>query len=492
MKSIETLRKDVLAGVILFLVALPLSLGIAQACGLPPVLGLFTGVIGGLVVTVLSPSRFSVSGPAAGLVTIMIGASETLGSFSLLLVAIVMAGLIQIFLACIRAGRWVTMVPGSVINGMLVAIGLLLISQQIPTALGYQETTEMGDAVGMNAWFSPVTVIIALSSLFLLFIWETKMVKRVGWLHAIPAPLMVVIWGLGMMFVGDRWFPSSVSDVVRVTLPSFENFDAFTAQFVAPDWRNALTNTSVYMIAITIALVASLETLLSLEALKKLKPQNPDPSANKELYAQGVGNTLSGLLGCLPITAVIVRSSVNVNANAQTKLSILVHGVLLFVCALFFSNLMSKIPMACLAVILLHTGYKLAAPKIFFMQWSKGKHAFISFMVTVAGIMVFGMLSGIAIGLGAQMIFSLYKSQRNAILLNGYDDHYVLSFQKSLTFMHAPRLKEILDQIPEDSVVIVEHHQQENLEPEVKTVLEDFYRTSSDRRVTLHNWPVST
>lgn len=488
--NLSTLRQDIPAGLVVFLVALPLCLGIAQASGLPPFVGLLTGVIGGLVVTTFSPSKFAVSGPAAGLVTIVTGAIETLGSFSALLFALIIAGVLQFLLGVVRAGRFITLVPGTVIKGMLAAIGILLIIQQIPVALGTAGENELTSMMTGGAFtVSLSAIVVSVTGLFILWFWSTPTVKRFRVLSWIPGPLMAVLFGCLVTVAGGRMFPELVANLPRISLPSFDSLQTLTSELERPDWA-AWQNPAVYMIAATLAIVASLETLLSQEALKKLRPQNPAPSPDKEMRAQGIGNLLSGFLGGLPITAVIVRSSVNVSVGAQSKISILVHGVLLLVCGLFFSEVLNAIPLASLAAVLLHTGYKLAAPGLFVEHIRKGAQQYVPFLATIGGILLFGMLAGIGIGLATQMVFSIYKSHHNALLLTRYDDHYVLRFQQNLTFMHNPRLKGLLAQIPENSVVIVDHDNAEYIDPDVKAVLQDFGEEARKRGIVLNQWPV--
>ncbi|QCR35596.1 SulP family inorganic anion transporter [Nissabacter sp. SGAir0207] len=478
--TLSTLRHDIPAGVVVFLVALPLCLGIAQASGLPPFVGLLTGVIGGLVVTLFSPSRFAVSGPAAGLVTIVTAAMETLGSFSTLLLALILAGFLQILLGVARAGRFISLVPGSVIQGMLVAIGLLLIVQQIPVALGLPEG--QGDGLVI----SPAAAIIALVALLIMWLWTTPPLKRISWLTYVPGPLVAVLWGSLAVVFGERLLPEGA--LPRIALPAFTSFEALAGELVRPDWQ-AWRNPSVYLIAVTLALVASLETLLSQEALKKLKEQTPPPSPDKEMRAQGIGNLLSGFLGGLPITAVIVRSSVNVNTGARSKMSILLHGVLLLICGLFFSGLLNTIPLAVLAAVLLYTGYKLASPAIWLAQWKQGWAQYVPFVTTVAGIMLLGMLAGIGVGLLAQLLCSTYKSHANALQLSRYDNHYVVRFQQNLTFLHNPRLHRLLAEIPDNSVVMVDRENADYIDPDVRALLSEFREKAATRNITLNRWP---
>lgn len=481
--NLNTLRQDIPAGLVVFLVALPLCLGIAQASGLPPFAGLLTGVIGGLLVTALSPSRFAVSGPAAGLVTIVVASIETLGSFSAFLTALILAGLLQCLFGLLRAGRFIALVPGSVIKGMLAAIGILLIIQQIPVALGAAGDAELVSLVKGEFAFSASAMLVAGAGLLILWFWTTPFIKSVKVLSWIPGPLVAVLVGCLATVLGVGGLP-------RITLPAFDSMAALAAELETPDWL-AWQNPAVWVVALTLALVASLETLLSQEALKKLRPQHPAPSPNKEMFAQGVGNLTAGLLGAMPITAVIVRSSVNVSVGAQSKMSILLHGVLLLICGLWFSDLLNAIPLASLAAVLLYTGYKLATPRLLIEQMRMGAQQYVPFLATIGGIIVFGMLAGIGIGIVTQILFSLYQSHRNALQLTRYDDHYVLRFQQNLTFMHNPKLQGLLAEIPENSVVIVDHDNAEYLDPDVKAVLQDFGENADKRGIRLSQWPVA-
>ncbi|ADP10214.1 Sulphate transporter [Erwinia sp. Ejp617] len=488
--NLQTLRRDIPAGLVVFLVALPLCLGIAQACGLPPFVGLLTGVVGGLVVTTFSPSKFAVSGPAAGLVTIVTGEIESLGSFSALLLALIVAGVLQFMLGVVRAGRFISLVPGSVIKGMLAAIGILLIIQQIPVALGAAGENDLASLLTGSALnISLPAMAVALSGLLVLWLWTTAAVKKSRWLGWMPGPLVAVLLGCLATVFGGRLFPELAGNLPRISLPALDSITSLTGELQRPDWM-AWQNPAVYMVAVTLALVASLETLLSQEALQKIRVQHPAPSPDKELRAQGIGNALCGFLGGLPITAVIVRSSVNVGAGAQSKLSILIHGLLLLICGLWFSGLLNAIPLASLAAVLLYTGYKLASPGLFVSQIRQGTQQSVPFFATIGGILIFGMLAGIAIGFITQILFSTWRSQRNAMMLTRYDDHYVLRFQQNLNFMHNPRLKGLLAQIPENSVVIVDHDNAEYLDPDVTAVLQEFGDEAQQRGIQLTHWPV--
>ncbi len=488
--NLHTLRQDIPAGLVVFLVALPLCLGIAQASGLPPFAGLLTGVIGGLLVTALSPSRFAVSGPAAGLVTIVVASIQTLGSFSAFLTALILAGVLQCVLGLLRAGRFIGLVPGSVIKGMLAAIGILLIMQQITVALGAQGDAELVSLATGEMAFSPSAALVAAAGLAVLWLWTTPQIKAIKALSWIPGPLVAVLLGCMATVFGDRLLPGLSDGLPRIALPQFDSVAALAAELETPDWL-AWQEPAVWIVAVTLALVASLETLLSQEALKKLRPQHPAPSPNKEMFAQGVGNLTSGLLGAMPITAVIVRSSVNVSVGAQSKLSILIHGVLLLICGLWFSELLNAIPLASLAAVLLFTGYKLATPRLFVEQFRMGPQQSIPFLATIGGIIAFGMLAGIGLGIVTQVVCSLYKSHRNALQLTRHDDHYVLRFRQNLTFLHNPTLQGLLAEIPENSTVIVDHGNANYMDPDVKAVLQDFGENARERGIRLSQWPVA-
>lgn len=396
-----TIRSDILAGIIVFLVALPMNLGIAQACGLPPVLGVVTSVTGGLLVTLLSPSRYAVSGPEASMVTIILAASASLGSWPLLLTAIVLAGGLQLLMGWCKVGRWITLTPAPVIAGMLTAIGIMLITQQLPVALALDTSTFS---------LSPGALLLTVMALTILFAWDLPVIKRQRLLAMIPAPLVAVLAGALGLALMNGWTQLG-QGVKTVALPELSSLGEWRDALSHPDWQGALTQPRVWLVAVNIALVASLVTLLSQEALKKLKAQNPEPSSDRELYAQGAGNILSGLCGGLPVTSVIVRSSVNVNAGACTRLSAIIHCLLLLAVLLWFRGLISLIPMPVLASILIASGCKLAAPKVLVQQWRQGAFDFASFVVTLAGIIALDVLSGVALGVGAHLVGNALRSQ---------------------------------------------------------------------------------
>jgi MFS superfamily sulfate permease-like transporter len=484
------LRFDLPAGLVVFLVALPLSLGIAQASGVPPFVGLLTGVIGGIVVTLLSPSPFSVSGPAAGLVTIVTGAMLTLGDFSTFLFALLLAGILQLAFGLLRGGKLAALIPGAVIHGMLAAIGILLILQQLPLAMGYPSghgLSEKPSTGQLRRDIAPAAVMLTLGALLLIVFWGKSSLKQRLRLTALPGPLVAVLWGCLFVWLGQKIWPA-IGTLPRIELPEVDSLEALQGQFSLPNWQ-AWRNPAVYLVAITLAIVASLETLLSQEALKKMAPMMPEPSPDKELRAQGVGNCISGLLGGLPITAVIVRSSANVQAGARSRVSILLHGVLLLLSALLFAELLNSIPLASLAAVLIYTGFKLAHPRIFINLWRQGLQQFVPFAATLGGILVFGMLAGIAIGLVAQLLWSLYQSNRHALRLTRYDDHYLLQCQQNLTFLNKMRLKHLLGQIEHNSTVIIDCEGIHYLDDDIRAMLNEYRQTAAEKQISISLHP---
>ncbi|MGR8941134.1 MAG: SulP family inorganic anion transporter, partial [Gammaproteobacteria bacterium] len=372
------IKGDIPAGIVVFLIALPLCLGIALASGAPLFSGLIAGLVGGLIVAWLSGSQLSVSGPAAGLTVIVLNAIEQIGSFQGFLTALVIAGFLQLVLGFLRAGIIAAFFPSSVIEGMLAAIGLILIMKQLPHATGYDSSFEgdesyMADTAlsSLHAMIdslkaiSPGAVVISSVALLIMIIWELSWFKKRKLFTLIPGPLAAVAWGIAYNLTAMKLAPAwSVSPKHLVTLPVLESPAALFDQFLAPDW-SYLANPQIYTVAATVTIIASLETLLSLEAVDKLDPLKRLAPTNRELKAQGIGNMICGMIGGLPITAVIVRSSANINAGGRTRISSFMHGVCLLISLLFFAQYLNYIPLACLAAILLQTGYKLAKPKLF-------------------------------------------------------------------------------------------------------------------------------
>lgn len=477
--QILNLRSDVISGVVVFLVALPLCLGIAQAVGAPPLAGMLAGIIGGLLITSLSPSPLSVSGPAAGLITLMLTSVATLGSMSAFLTALVLAGVLQAIMGFLRIGRLAGLVPGTVIRGLLAAIGLMLIIKQLPVAIGY---------VPDNVWFrdlpfhifqdiTPGSIAIMMGSLMILLLWEMPFWQHTR-LRRIPAPLMVVAWGIAALFLlpqtGDWAIPLSQ----RVQFPALSLGNDWPLP--SPDW-SAFLRPEVYKVAFSLALIASLETLLSLEATAKIDPLRRAPHSDRELIAQGAGNLVSGLLGGLPLAAVIVRSSANIYAGARTRFSAFFHGLLLVLTVIFFAPFLNYIPLAALSAILIFTGYKLASPALFTTQWRMGLRTFIPFIVTVIAILALDILEGIALGGICALLLSVIATEKNTLMLTQRGNIWLLRIHQNITFMSKPQLCLLLDRIPDGSMVHIETATGVTLPADLLEVIANFQHQAKNR-----------
>ena len=493
---VRHIKDDLPAGLVVFLVALPLCLGVALASGAPLFSGLIAGMVGGLIVSWLSGSQLSVSGPAAGLTVIVFNAIESLGDFRALLLACVLAGILQLVLGYLRAGIIGAFFPAAVIKGMLAAIGLILIIKQIPHATGYDTNYEGDESYMMETAessfgelfialkaFSLGATIIAVISLVIIIAWDSHWIKSKAYLKFIPAPLVAVIWGvLYNIFAGIYAPEFAVSAKHLVTLPVFEQTSDIFKQIVFPD-LSYLTNPKLYKVAFTIAIIASLETLLSLEATDKLDPLKRLAPTNRELKAQGIGNIISGLLGGLPITAVIVRSSANINAGGKTSLSCFTHGVLLLLSVLFLAKFLNYIPLSCLSAILLHTGYKLAKPSLFKEHYQKGMSQFLPFVITVISILVSDLLMGIAIGMAVGLIFVMRANYHAAITLTQNGSHYVLAFHKDVSFLNKALLRKFILHIQENSTVVIDASQAKFIDHDILETVEDFIETAPDDNI---------
>jgi MFS superfamily sulfate permease-like transporter len=490
------IKDDFPAGIVVFLVALPLCLGIALASGAPLFSGLIAGLVGGLVVSGLSGSQLSVSGPAAGLTVIVFNSIETLGSFQGFLVACVLAGIMQIVLGYLKAGIIGAFFPSAVIKGMLAAIGLILIIKQIPHATGYDTSYEGDESYMMETptssfielfeAFSNITpgaVVISAVALLLLIIWEMPWFKKQPFLKLIPGPLVAVVWGVGYNLSALRFAPDwTVNENHMVKLPVSERPGDFFNNITLPDF-SYLTNPQVYIIAATLAIIASLETLLSLEATDKLDPLKRLAPTNRELKAQGVGNIISGLLGGLPITAVIVRSSANINAGGKTSQSSFIHGLFLLVSVMFFARYLNYIPLACLSAILLHTGYKLAKPSLFIEYYQKGVSQLLPFVITVLAILLTDLLKGMAIGLAFGLFFVIKANYSAAITLVQDRSHYVLSFNKDVSFLNKALLRKFILRIEENSTVTIDASKAKFIDHDILETIEDFLATAPDDNI---------
>jgi len=492
------LKDDLPAGIVVFLVALPLCLGIALASGAPLFSGLITGLVGGLIVSLLSGSQLAVSGPAAGLTVIVFKAIETLGSFQGLLVACVLAGILQLALGYLRAGIIGAFFPSAVIEGMLAAIGLILIIKQLPHATGFHSSYE-GDESYMKetarssfmdffdafSGISPGSVVISMVALLLLILWGTPWFKRQKLLTLIPGPLVAVLWGVGYNLVATKFAPAwAVSSEHLVKLPVSEKATDFFNNFMFPDF-SYLANPQVYVIAVTIAIIASLETLLSLEATDKLDPLKRIAPTNRELKAQGVGNIICGLIGGLPMTAVIVRSAASINAGGRTRISCFTHGLFLLLSVLFLAYYLNYIPLPCLAAILLHTGYKLANPRLFSHFYHKGMSQFMPFAITVLAILATDLLKGMAIGMVIGLFFVIKANYSAAITFIQDDSHYVLSFNKDVSFLNKALLRKFILRIPAYSRVTIDASKARFIDHDILETVEDFLAAAPDDNINV-------
>jgi len=502
--TLASARRDLPAGIVVFLVALPLCLGIALASGAPLFSGVIAGVVGGLVISLLSGSELSVSGPAAGLAVIVASAITSLGSFEAFTVAVVLSGFIQLAFGILRAGMIGDYIPNGVIKGMLAAIGIVIVLKQIPHALGY-DTDYLGDEAfrqsdQLNTFTSLIeafshlsiaAVAISMISLCLLILWEQPFMKRMTWTGIIPAPLIVVIGGVVINAAFGAWAPDLQLQSTEhlVTLPVAGSPAEFFGMFSLPDFRNAL-EVDVWIVALTVALVGSVETLLCIEATDKLDPEKRISDTNRELRAQGVGNTLSGLLGGLPVTSVIVRSSANVYAGARTRLSSFTHGVILLLAVALLASWLNRIPLAALASILLVVGYKLASRKVIMDMWHRGMSEFIPFAITVVAIVFTDLLTGIGIGLLAGVFFVVRSNYHAAITVVRDENNFLMRFSKDMSFVNKAALKRALRRIPDNAYVVVDGTKALYVDGDIYETFREFETAAGYRGIELeyHNF----
>ncbi|WP_168789728.1 SulP family inorganic anion transporter [Paraburkholderia aromaticivorans] len=469
--------RDMFAGTVVFLVALPLCLGIANASGVDPFAGLLSGIIGGLVVALLSGSHLSVSGPAAGLVVIVVDGMTRLGSFPSFLMAVLLAGAMQFGFGLLKAGRFAAYVPSSVIKGMLAAIGLLLIIKQAPLAAGLANGSASGTTGTIVTPFGAMSVAacaIAIVSLAILASWETRAARRFALVRHVPAPLAVVLFGISVTLLLDFAAPGFAPPLEhRVSLPSLASFAALDQAFNWPELTHLL-NPEVWRLAMTIAIVASLETLLSLEAVEQIDPKKRPVQPDRELKAQGIGNMVAGAIGGLPITSVIVRSSANVEAGAQSRWSAVVHGVLLLVSVFALTAVINLIPLASLATILIFTGLKLAKPSMFADAARQGLARFAPFVVTISAVLLTDLLMGIVLGIVCSIAFAIHAHMQRPITLAQHDDHFLLIFRKDVSFLAKVSLKEHLKAIPDGATVLLDGSRADFIDPDVREMIDEF------------------
>lgn len=488
------LKSDFSSGLVVFLVALPLCLGIAMASGAPLFSGIISGIVGGIVVGYLSKSHLSVSGPAAGLTAIVLTAITDLGAFDIFLTAVFVAGIIQLILGFIKAGSISNYFPTNVIEGMLAGIGVIIFLKQIPHAFGYDKDYE-GDLAFLQTdsenTFSELfqlighvqlgSIIITLLSLFILIAWtKVEFLKKI---KLVPPALVAVIVSilLNEFFIISGSSFSIKSDHL-VSLPVPNSIEEFKSIFILPNFA-ALANTKVWIIGVTIAVVASIETLLCVEAADRMDAQKRFTDTNVELKAQGIGNIISSLLGGLPMTSVVVRTTANNTAGAKSKLSTIIHGLLLTICVLSIPAILNKIPLATLAAVLLLIGYKLANPKTLFHFWAKGKYQFIPFIATLLAVVFTDLLKGVALGMIISIIFVLKGNMQRAYKFRKeeYHDGDIIHIElaQEVSFLNKAAIKNTLTSIPKKSKVVINATDTVYIAHDVLDLIKEFKKITS-------------
>ncbi len=494
-------RNDIPAGIVVFLVALPLCLGIALASGAPFFSGIISGIIGGIIIGSLSSSNLSVSGPAAGLAALVLAAITNIGDFKLFLCAVLIAGVLQILMSIAKLGGIANYFPSSVIKGMLTSIGILIIAKQIPHAFGYDknqkgELTELFP-FGDEDWhelLQPLqhidlgVFLICIISIIIMLIWEKPFIKKR--IKFVPGALVAVI---ASVIISEIFKATSSTFLIEpdhlVSLKVAGSANEFFSFFTLPDF-SGFANSKVVIAGVMIAIIASLETLLCIEAVDNLDPERNVTNTNRELLAQGIGNTVSGLIGGLPITSVIVRSSANINSDAKSKLSTIIHGVLLLVCIIAIPGLLNKIPLAALAAILLLTGYKLCKFSVFKQMYYNGKYQFIPFFITVFSIIAidlfviykpikgYGLLIGVVIGLISAIGALLHGNLKNSYFFHKekHKDGETINIHLSqeVSFLNKAAIRETLDHIPQNATVIIDASDTTYIEYDVLELIKEF------------------
>ena len=498
---LANLKYDLPASIVVFLVATPLCLGIALASGAPLFAGIIAGIVGGIVVGSLSGSPLGVSGPAAGLAVIVLSAIAALG-WEAFLLATVLAGIIQVILGYARAGIIGYYFPTSVIKGMLSGIGIIIFLKQIPHAFGYDEVPEgsfefsqtdsqntFSELYNMLDFIQPGAVIVTLVSLAILILWERPFMKKIKAFQWIQGPLVAVIAGI----VLNQLFIALAPDIAiqashLVQLPVAEGLEGILGLFTLPDFSQ-ITNPEVLITAITIAVVASLETLLCVEATDKLDPHKRITPTNRELKAQGTGNIISGLIGGLPVTQVIVRSSANIQSGGRTKMSAIIHGFFLLIAALLIPTVLNLIPLATLAAILFVVGFKLAKPSLFKQMYRLGLSQFIPFMVTIIGIITTDLLIGIGLGMVVAIFQILYTNYKNPYLAphHSEDDaeEIVITLSEDVSFLNKASIMRTLKEIHADSKVVIDASRTANIDQDVLEIIEDFEERAEYENIQL-------
>jgi len=498
----KTIKNDLPASIVVFFVALPLCLGIALASGAPLFSGLIAGIVGGIVVGSLSGSKIGVSGPAAGLAAIVLAAIATLGSYENFLVAVVLGGIIQLILGILKAGIIGYYFPSSVIKGMLTGIGIIIILKQIPHFFGYDANPEgswafvqvdgentFSELINMFSYIKPGSALIGIIALLILLLWDKVLSKKGKIFQLVQGPLVAVAIGIIFFVLTQSNSVLAITQSHLVSVPIPEDASSFLNQFSFPNF-SAITNTEVWIVAFTLALVASLETLLCVEATDKLDPHKNVTPTNRELLAQGTGNIISGLIGGLPITQVIVRSSANIQSGGRSKLSAIIHGFFLLISVILIPRLLNMIPLSVLAAILLIVGYKLAKPGLFKKMYDLGWKQWVPFTVTVVGIVFTDLLVGIGLGLAVGIVVILIKSYQNSHFLHIEDKsngkHKIkMTLAEEVTFFNKGAILKELDNLPIDTYLELDVRKTRYLDNDIIEILEDFAFKATERNIDI-------
>lgn len=484
---LKSLITDLPSATVVFLVALPLCLGIALGSNAPLFSGIIAGIVGGIIVGSFSGSQLSVSGPAAGLTAIVVAAIGKLPTFEAFLLAVVLGGIIQLVLGFLKAGILGDYIPSGVIKGMLAAIGLILILKQLPHLLGYNadfvgdETFVQKDGENTitelyNAftYMLPFAAVIGVLSILILFLWDKYLVKLHKAFVLIPSPLVVVVVAvLITQAVGSSNPGLALGSHLLVNIPVANSLQEFTSFFTHPDFT-FLGNMGVWTTALTLAIVASLETLLNIQAADEVDTYKRVTPTNRELKAQGVGNIVSGLIGGLPVTSVIVRTSANINAGAKTKMSAIMHGVMLLLSVVFIPKILNIIPLSALAGILIYTGFKLAKPTLFRDFYKKGWDQFLPFIITIIAILFTDLLIGIMIGCVVGLFFVMRSNFKSAVFVVHDENKYLFRLRKDVSFLNKPIIKRKLEEVPEDSDVLIDAARADFIDRDIVEVIDDF------------------
>lgn len=495
----DILKRNISSGIVVFLVALPLCLGIALAQGAPLLSGLVSGIVGGVVVGFLGASHVSVSGPAAGLTAVVIMAISQLGGFQAFTLAVIISGLMQVGFSFLKAGVVSKFIPGSVIRGMLSAIGIIIILKQVPHLLGYDSdfvgdlefiapdgTNTISELLAMLRYLNPTAILISIISLALIVGWDKYLAPGRKILQSIPGSLLAVLAAVAMNHIAanvDALKNLSANHLVQ--LPVNLGLADFSKHFTSLNFSAVLSNAKILSIALTIAVIGSIETLLSLEAADKIDPLRRISNKNRELMAQGVGNMLSGFLGGLPITAVIVRTVTNVNSGGTHRISAIWHGLLLIIATFLIPQILNQIPLAALAMILAIVGYKLTSLRIFRIEWEAGKEQFLPFIATVLGVFLTDILIGVLIGCAVSIAFILIKNYHQGFFAAIRDGELHIRLASDISFIHRPGLSEELRQIPEGSRVSITAENDHRLHPDIAELIHEFRESASLRNIEI-------